>query len=378
MALTSSPPAFSPPALRERLARGWRHHRIEVGWWIFVGVNAWGILILREWATIPFHFIWIGLALIYGRRVWTLPGTCAALGVIILVTGLTLGADVASGDQAADELTEIPLMSAVFVVMVLYVRRSVAAQKQTERVSEHNLTLLEQGRRFVQDASHILRTPLTIALGYAEVLQRTTVDPDAAQDAQVVIDELIRLKKTTDRLLELAKSEQPDFLYPVETSVSGLVTSVASRWVGTHPAIGLGRVEEAVISVDPDRVAEALDEMISNAVLHTPDGTPIEISARHDGAHQVLSVSDSGPGVPDFLVPAIFDRFAHLPQTGSHRGGLGLAIVKAITEAHGGEVRVMNRREGGSTFEVWLPLMPAHLSASERDLDDSESPALPR
>jgi two-component system OmpR family sensor kinase len=355
-----------------------RHHRIEVGWWIFVGMNAWGILIFSQWATVPFHFIWIGLALIYGQRVWTLPGTSAALGVIILVTGLTLGADVVNGDQAADELTEIPLMAAVFVAMVWYVRRSVAAQNEMERVSEHNLTLLTQGRRFVQDASHILRTPLTIALGYAEVLQRTTVDPGAAEDAHVVIDELTRLKKTTDRLLGLAKSEQPDFLYPVETSVAELVTSVASRWMGTHPAIGLGRVEEAVISVDPDRVVEALDEMISNAVLHTHDGTPIEISARHDGAHHVLSVSDSGPGVPDFLVPAIFDRFAHLPQAGSHRVGLGLAIVKAITEAHGGHVRVKNGQQGGATFEVWLPLMPAHLSNSERDLDDPDSAPLPR
>jgi len=373
MALTSSLPEWT-----ERLARGWRHHRIEVGWWIFVGVNAWGILMLREWATVPFHFIWIGLALIYGWRVWTLPSTSAALGVIILVTGLTLGADVVNGDQPADELTEIPLMSAVFVAMVFYARRNVAAQKETERVSEHNLTLLEHGRRFVQDASHILRTPLTIALGYAEVLQRTTVDPGAAEDAQVVIDELTRLKKTTDRLLGLAKSEQPDFLYPVETSVAELVTSVASRWMGTHPAIGLGRVEETVTSVDPDRVVEALDEMISNAVLHTPDGTPIEISARRDGAYQVLSVSDSGPGVPDFLVQAIFDRFAHLRQTGSHGVGLGLAIVKAIAEAHGGDVRVKNRREGGSTFEVWLPLMPAHLSTSKRELDDPYSEALPR
>lgn len=354
------------------VARVWGSHRIEVGWWIFVGLNAWGILILREWATVPFHFIWIGLALIYGWRVWSMRATMAALATIIVVTGVTLGVDVVSGDQAADELTEIPLMSAVFVAMVLYVRRSVAAQSETERISEHNLTLVQQSRRFVQDASHILRTPLTIALGHAEVLQRTTIDPAAAEDAQVVIDELNRLKKTTDRLLGLAKSEQPDFLYPVESSVGALVESAVSRWSRAHPSVQLGWIDNAVISLDPDRLSEALDEMIGNAVVHTPSETPIVVSARRRGGFHVLQVADSGPGVPEVLMPVIFDRFAHLPETGRHGVGLGLAIVRAVTEAHGGSVHVHNRPDGGAVFEIWLPLkQPGPVAGGTPELAES-------
>ena len=333
----------------------WSSHQVEIWWWVFVAVNAWGIVMLREWATVPFHFIWIGLSLIYGWRVWSIRATAAALAVIVVVTGATLLEDVISGDQAADELTEIPLMSAVFIAMVLFVRRSEAAQRETQRVSEHNLALLEESRRLVQDASHVLRTPLTIALGHAELLQRTTSDPDAAEDAQVVVDELHRLKKTTDRLLQLAKSEQPDFLYPVETSLGHLVTETTTRWIGTHAEVRLGPVEDTVAWVDPDRVAEALDEVIGNAIVHSPQGTPISVSAHREDGHHVISVSDRGPGVPDSVLPGIFERFAHSPDS-DHRGvGLGLAIVQAICEGHGGTVRVHARPGGGSVFELWLP-----------------------
>jgi signal transduction histidine kinase len=338
-----------------RLSRLLSGHQVEIWWWVFVAVNAWGILMLREWATVPFHFIWIGLSLIYGWRVWSVRATAASLAAIVVVTGATLLTDVLTGDQAADELTEIPLMSAVFIAMVLYVRRSVAAQRETERVSEHNLALLTESRRLVQDASHVLRTPLTIALGHAELLQRTTSDPDAADDAQVVVDELHRLKKTTDRLLALAKSEQPDFLYPVETSLGHLVTTTATRWTGTHAEVRLGQVEDAVAWVDPDRVVEALDEVIGNAIAHSPQGTPIQVSARREGAHHVISVSDRGPGVPDTALPGIFERFAHTTFS-DHRGvGLGLAIVRAICEGHGGTVEVHPRPGGGSVFEIRLP-----------------------
>jgi signal transduction histidine kinase len=339
-----------------RLRTLWSHHQVEIWWWVFVAINVWGIVMLREWATVPFHFIWIGLSLIYGWRVWSIRATAAALAAIVVVTGAALLDDVIAGDQAADELTEIPLMSAVFIAMVFFVRRSEAAQRQTQRVSEHNLALLEESRRLVQDASHVLRTPLTIALGHAELLQRTTSDPDAAEDAQVVVDELHRLKKTTDRLLQLAKSEQPDFLYPVETSLGHLVTTTTTRWIGTHSEVRLGSVEDTVAWVDPDRVAEALDEVIGNAIVHSPQGTPISVSARREDGHHLISVSDRGPGVPDSVMPGIFERFAHSTDS-DHRGvGLGLAIVRAICEGHGGSVKVNARPGGGSVFELRLPV----------------------
>src|SRR5215467_14725150 len=90
--------------LAERIAWRWRRYRVEIGWWIFVLANVAGILIFREWATVPFYFIWISLFLMYGWRLWGMRATLAALAIIIIVTGCSLGIDVASGEQAPEVL----------------------------------------------------------------------------------------------------------------------------------------------------------------------------------------------------------------------------------------------------------------------------------
>lgn len=329
----------------------------EVLWWAFVAVNSWGIWVLGEWATVPFHFIWIGLALMYGWRVWSLRGTALALAVVVVLTGALLGLDVAAGHQQPDELTEIPLMSAVFGAMVLYVRRAANVQQQTEQVSERNRELLEQNRRLVQNVSHNLRTPLTIALGFAEVLQRTTSDRRAAEDAQEVIDELHRLKKATDRLLRLAKSDQPDFLFRTEASVVALLGEVISRWARTGAHVEAGSLEEAGLLLDQDRIVEVVDELVSNALQHGGPGTRVLVSSRLQGQWLVVSVSDDGPGIPPDVAPTMFDRFAHLAEQGHDGFGLGLAIVEAIVDAHGGVVELVSEPGApGACVEVRLPL----------------------
>jgi two-component system, OmpR family, sensor kinase len=266
--------------LAERVGSLWRRYRVEVCWWIFVLINVAGILIFREWATVPFHFIWISLTLLYGWRVWAMRPTSAALATVIVVTGVSLGADVVSGDQAPDELAEIPLMSAVFAAMVLFVRRAVAAREEISRVYEHNVVLLQHARHLVRHASHIVRTPLTIALGHAEILQRTTDDVGAARDAGVVIDELTRLKETTDRLLELATSHQPDFVRPVLTPLREVVADACDRWSAKGAPVRLGKVDDAAVRLDPDRLLEALDELIGNAATQTPPRERLSRSPR--------------------------------------------------------------------------------------------------
>ncbi len=334
-----------------------RRYWIEILWCLFVLVNVAGILAFSEWATVPFHFIWIGLSLMYGWRVWGLRVTSTALAAVILLTGAALLEDVIIGNQAPDELTEIPLMATVFLVMVLYVRRFVAAREESRRVSEHNLALLRQERQLIEDASHVLRTPLTIGLGHAELIKRTTSDPVAARDSEVVIDELSRLKTVTDRLLGLAATEQPDFVHPVETPIRDLVQDAYSRWSSTYPAVELGRVVDLSLPLDPARILDALDELIGNAVGHTSGGTPVELSVRREDGSVVVAVADSGPGIPHSKQAWIFDRFARIDDCDRSNGlGLGLAIVKAIAEAHAGSVAVHSAPGHGATFELWLPL----------------------
>ena len=145
--------------------------------------------------------------------------------------------------------------------------------------------------RVKADASHIVRTPLTIALGHAEILQRTTDDAVAARDAGVVIDELTRLKETTDRLLELATSHQPDFVRPVLTPLREVVADACDRWSAKGAPVRLGKVDDAAVRLDPDRLLEALDELIGNAVNQTPPGRPVEISARRENGCEVIGVA---------------------------------------------------------------------------------------
>lgn len=330
---------------------------MEIGWWGFVLLNAAGILVVREWATVPFHFIWISLSLLYGWRVWALRATAVTLAAVIVITGASLGYDVLAGSQAPDELTEIPLMSAVFAAMVLFVRRSVAAREEISRVYQHNVGLLDYARQLVRHASHIIRTPLTIALGHAEILQRTTDDLTAAGDAQVVIDELMRLKQTTDRLLELAVSHQADFVRPVTCSLREVLADACEQWAAGGAPVRLDKVDDAIIRIDPGRLREALDELIGNAAA-TSRGAPIEVSARHRDGCEVVAVADRGPGIQEDSSRPIFDRFASANGTGRRGARLGLAIVKAIAEAHGGSIGVRDRPGGGAVVELRLPLRP--------------------
>lgn len=334
-----------------------RRHNVELAWWAFVALNLAGILWVREWATVPFHFIWISLALVYGWRAWSLRATAVVLGVVIVTTGGALWVAVLAQDQAADELTEIPLMSAVFLAMVWFVRRARAAQQETALVSERNLLLLHREQRFLQDASHMLRTPLTVALGYTEVLQRGSTDAATVADLQVVVDELHRLRRITDRLLTLARTEQVDFLRLEATSARDLVEQVHRRWAVTATPARLGRVEDGTVRVDRDRLTEALDELVANAAIHAATAT--ELSTWHTDGVQVFSVTDEGPGIPDEDTATIFDRWTQAGSGGHHRGaGLGLAIVKAVAEAHHGDVTVSSGPTG-SRFELRLPAAPA-------------------
>ena len=343
--------------MAERIGPPWRRYKVEICWWVFVALNVAAILIFRAWATVPFHFIWISMSLLYGWRVWALPATAASLAIVILATGSALGADVITGHQAPDELTEIPLMSAVFATMVLFVRRSVAARIEISRVYEHNVRLLDYARHLIRHASHIVRTPLTLALGHAEILQRTTPDESAARDAQVMIDELMRLKHTTDRMLELATSHQSDFVRPVDTPLLEILADATDRWSAGGALVRLGQVDDTMIRIDPERLEEALDELIGNAVTAAPSAEPIEVSARRDGGCAVIAVADRGPGIREDDSKPIFDRFTRADGNYERgRGGrLGLAIVKAIAEAHGGSVRIGDRPGGGAVVELRLP-----------------------
>jgi signal transduction histidine kinase len=317
--------------------------------------------LVPQWETVPFHFIWVSLTLVYGYRVWGSFGTTLALTAVVVATGALLVYDVLRQAELVDELTEVPLMGAMFLAMVWHAQRRRSAMEDLRRVSDANLRLLQRERQFVQDASHELRTPITVALGHAELVGRGGRDPELAEDARIVVDELLRLRRLADRLLLLATSEDPDFLSRSPVDVDQLLTDALQRWTPIDRRWRLQPAEPAAVVGDLDRLGLALDALIENAVKHTGPGDEIRLAGQRRGDQVTIAVVDSGSGMPADRLATIFERFARLDDGRSRdRGGtgLGLAIVKAIVQAHGGTVQVKSAVGSGSAFEILLPLEP--------------------
>jgi signal transduction histidine kinase len=336
-----------------------RERWIDVAWVLFTLANLAAMLLIPSWETVPFHFIWVSLTVLYGFRVWRTKPTLTVLGVVMVTTGLFIGIDYSKGAQPLDELTEVPLMAAMFLAMVWHARRRLAAMNETERVSMENLRLLERERRFVQDASHELRTPITVALGHTELIQRRATDPTIVDDVDVIADELARLRRLVDGLLLLAGTEDPQQLHLVPVDVAEIVVDAFRRWAATPRGWVLGAAEEAIVLADRDRLAVAFDALIENAVQHTREQDTIEVAVRRRDGTAAVSFRDTGTGIPTEDLDRIFDRFARAdPGRSRHTGGfgLGLSIVRAIVEAHLGTIHVMSRVDVGTTFEIDLPL----------------------
>jgi two-component system OmpR family sensor kinase len=358
----------------DQVLRWLRASWVDVAWVAFVGLNLAAMRLLPAWQTVPFLAIWVSLTAIYGFRLWRLQPTILTLAAVTLATGGVIGVQVLSGKEEGEYLAEVPLIAMMFLVMVWHGRRRLAAMTErlaamteVQRVSEENLRLLAQQRQFLQDASHELGTPITVALGHAELIERAVTDPVVTQDAQVVENELLRLRRLAARMLLLASAENPDFLRLAPVAVEPLVVDALGRWSHTPRRWTLGTVAEATIPGDRDRLELALDALLENAVAHTGVDDRIELSARVEHADVVLAVADSGCGIPAADLGRIFDRFARVdPHRSREAGGfgLGLAVVKTIAEAHHGSVRAQSTEGEGSRFEIHLPA-PTDPSAPE-------------
>ena len=334
---------------------------IDVAWGIFALLNLAAIYVFAGWETVPFHFIWVSLTILYGFRVWRMTSTLVLLGVIIVATGVPIAIDIARQAQPLGEITEVPLMSAMFLAMVWHARRRLSVTEQMKRVSDANLRLLERERRFIQNASHELRTPITVAIGHAELLHRATDPARMAADARVVVEELMRLRRLSDRLLLLAAAEDPDFLHKKPIEVEPVLVNALHRWSPTPRQWRLGATDEAVVDADADRLALAIDALIENAVKHTTPDDWIELSVRRTNWVEI-TVADSGMGIPPGDLDRIFERFARsdASRQGATEGhGLGLSIVKTIAEAHGGTLRVRSTVGKGTELRICLPLWQA-------------------
>src|ERR1700744_426255 len=331
-------------------------HNVELAWAAFAAANYAAMITWPSWETIPFHFVWISLTLLYGFRVWAPRPTLIVLACVMTLTGVSIGFDAFHGIQLWGELFEVPLMAAMFLAMVWHARRRVDAQRIAEgRADEHRL-LLESQERFIHDASHELRTPVTIARGHLELLLSESGQPP---EVEVALDELGRMDAIVGRLLVLAVATEPDFLQLDEIELEPLLEDVFMRWSDLAPrAWRLGPLAAGRLRVDADRLRAALDALLENAVKYSSAGAAIELRARACEHGEVLiDVEDEGCGVPPEALSRIFERFARADSARTRTAGgagLGLAITAAIAKAHGGSCSVASTG-AGSTFSLRLP-----------------------
>jgi signal transduction histidine kinase len=360
-----------------------RRRWIEVAWFAFGGANLVAMSLFPSWETIPFHFIWISLTLVYGFRVWRPASTGVVLGLVIVATGTLILSDAFDGDQLWGELFEVPLMSAMFLAMVWHARRRQDAVRRLERESNERAALLTQQKRFLHDVSHELRTPVTIARGHLEVLQR--LNGVAGQEIEVALDELGRIEHILERLLLLAKSKQPDFVVAAEIDVEHFLEDVFLRWSEVVPrSWTLGELVPGTLRADPEALRIALDALIENAVKYTAAADSIALACRAEGSELAIEVADEGGGVPPEALDRIFDRFARADSARSRAlggAGLGLAIVEAVVRAHGGRCEAANSR-GGAVFTLRFPgfeakPVAAGSGAYRGPLNVSQAPGLP-
>lgn len=316
--------------------------------------------LLPNWVSIPFHFIWVSLTVLFGFRLWPDWLTWTLVSLVVVGTGIVLVQAWYLGMQS-DELSEIPLMFAMFLAMLLHTHRRRAATAALQKVSEQNARILERERTFVQNASHTLRTPITVALAHAELVQRSVEHSAIGEDVEIIVDELSRLRRLTDRLLQLAAVDT-ELVQRIPTDLVELVNATVRRWSPTSRTWQIGRQDDATVIGNRERLMVALDTVIENAIKVTGADDPIELSViRRDGT-AVIEISDSGPGIPAHLLGSVFDRFATGGATpGAPSGfGLGLAIVASIASGHGGSVTARNRDGGGATVALTLPLSDEH------------------
>jgi signal transduction histidine kinase len=337
-------------------ATGWlRRNRLEAAWLVFSAANFVVMVSYPRWETIPFHCIWVSLTLLYGLRVFPPRHTTLLLGLVFVATGGAIFHDTMGGTQPWDELSEVPLMSEMFLAMVWHARRRQAALITAEDTARRSAALVDQQDRFLHDVSHELRTPVTIARGQLEVLQRVGA---RHAEVDVALDELERLQRILDRLLLLAKAEQPDFVVLDEIDGEVFLEDVFMRWSEVAPrAWRLGSLVSGTLLADREGLRIMLDALLENAVKYTDVGDAIELRAHTAGGELLIEVADTGSGIPAEALSKIFERFARADAARTRAAGgvgLGLAIVDAITKAHGGSCTVTSTSDG-STFSLRMP-----------------------
>lgn len=218
-------------------------------------------------------------------------------------------------------------------------------------------------RQFVADASHELRTPLATVRGYAELFRTGGLDDAADLDDAMrrTEQEAVRMGTLVDDLLLLARLDQGRPLERAPVDLAALVDDAVRDACAVDPDRPIEAVVDRTVVVigDEARLRQVIANIVGNAVVHSPAGTPIELRLDRQGVRAILAVSDRGPGMAPDVARRAFERFYRGdPSRSRHRGGsgLGLSIVQSTVDAHGGAATLHTAPGQGTTVRIELPV----------------------
>ncbi|MBK3587576.1 HAMP domain-containing histidine kinase [Streptomyces sp. MBT58] len=302
--------------------------------------------------------------------------TAKIAGAAALVLALTVGASVLAGARlvrplhaltgAAQRMRDGEEHASVPVRGDDEIGRLAAAFND---MSAHRARLEEQRKAMVSDVAHELRTPLSNIRGWLEAAQDGLADPDPAF-VDSLLEEAVQLQHIIDDLQDLAAADAGVLrLHPEPVPVEELLGQVAAAHQARAETAGVTLTVVAgaapVLHADPVRLRQAVGNLVSNAVRHTPAGGKVTLRAYGEGPGSgpgpevvVIEVADTGTGIPAADLPYVFDRFWRAEKSRSRRtggSGLGLAIVRKLAEAHGGTAGATSTEGQGSAFTLRLP-----------------------
>jgi two-component system OmpR family sensor kinase len=285
--------------------------------------------------------------------------TVVKIGLRPLDDAETTAEEIAAGNLSArmpeaDSGTEVGRLVTTLNTMLARIEEAFAVRTE----SENKL------RRFVADASHELRTPITAIRGFSELHRQGAVTGEAETKQLIarIEGESKRMGSLVEDLLLLARLDQAREMdsKPVDI-VKVVADAVASAQVSgpEHPITLITPNAELFMLGDEVRIHQVIANLLANARAHTPDGTPIAVMITSDESEVSISVADKGPGLSETDQQHIFERFYRADgsrtRTGDDGSGLGLSIVDAVMRAHGGKVSVDSELGNGSKFTLTFP-----------------------
>ncbi|WP_410657969.1 sensor histidine kinase [Amycolatopsis sp. lyj-112] len=252
--------------------------------------------------------------------------------------------DARSLPQGADELAQLTVTV-----------NEMAESVQTSMTAMHHMQA--DAKRFAADVSHELRTPLSTLTAVVEVLAATadTMEPDARESAQLAITEIHRLVRLVEDLMEVSRFDAGTAQMRREEIDVAAAVRDCLRARGWLDQVEVEAAEEILLRPDRRRLDVIVANLVGNALRH--GAPPVRVHVSVLPGQVLIEVTDNGPGLPEHVLPHVFDRFykADAARTRTPGSGLGLAIARENARLHGGDLLADNARGGGARFVLWLP-----------------------